>query len=191
MADQPSLNVLGFGGQPAQVAFNRMLLRAAVELAPPGMTIDTYELDAIPLYNGDVEAQGDPAPVGDFKDAIGRADADPWSSRRNTTTASPACSRTRSTGPRGRRGRSVLNGSRRRSCGATPGAFGTTRAQLQLRQAFLFTQTLALLQPGGAGREGPREVRRRGTAGGRDHSQVLVRQLLEALPAWVARVRPA
>jgi len=31
--------------------------------------------------------------------------------------------------------------------GATPGQGGTIRAQEQLRQAFVFTQTLALLQP--------------------------------------------
>jgi chromate reductase len=189
MADQPSLNVLGFAGSLRKGSFNRMLLRAAVELAPPGMTIDTYELDAIPLYNGDVEAQGDPAPVGDFKDAIGRADAIlvvtpeynygipgvlknaiDWASR-------PP-------------GRSVLNGKPAAIMGATPGAFGTTRAQLQLRQAFLFTQTLALLQPevlvakahekfDGEGRLADETTRK------------FVRQLLEALPAWVARVRPA
>jgi NAD(P)H-dependent FMN reductase len=75
MADAPSVNVLGFAGSLRKASFNRMLLNAAVGLAPDGMTIDTYELDLIPAYNGDVEAQGDPDAVAEFKDAIRRADA--------------------------------------------------------------------------------------------------------------------
>ena len=38
------------------------------------MLIDIFDLLPIPLYNGDVEAQGDPMPVSAFKDAIRQAD---------------------------------------------------------------------------------------------------------------------
>jgi chromate reductase len=70
-----SVKVLGFAGSLRKGSLNRMLLRAASELLPPGMTIETFDLSPIPLYNGDVEAQGDPAPVAAFKDAIRAADA--------------------------------------------------------------------------------------------------------------------
>ena len=39
------------------------------------MSIDTFDLADVPLYNGDVEAAGDPPGVAAFKDAIRAADA--------------------------------------------------------------------------------------------------------------------
>ena len=78
MADdsgRATINVLGFAGSLRAGSFNRALLRAAQELAPAGMAIATFDLAPIPLYNGDVEAQGDPEPVAAFKAAIRQADA--------------------------------------------------------------------------------------------------------------------
>jgi chromate reductase len=69
------MKVLGLAGSLRQASHNRALLRAAQELAPPGMEIEIAELDRIPLYNGDVEATGDPEPVADFKQRIREADA--------------------------------------------------------------------------------------------------------------------
>ena len=45
MADA-SVKVLGFAGSLRKGSLNRMLLRAAAELAPPGMTIETFDLVA-------------------------------------------------------------------------------------------------------------------------------------------------
>jgi chromate reductase len=42
---------------------------------------------------------------------------------------------------------SALNGKSRGADGASPGTTGTARGQSQLRQAFVFTNTYALLQP--------------------------------------------
>jgi len=52
-----------------------MLLRAAVEAAPPGTSIEIESIREIPLYDGDVEAsQGIPAAVRRLKDRIAGAD---------------------------------------------------------------------------------------------------------------------
>ena len=52
-----------------------MLLRAAADMTPAGTTIEIASIDAIPLYNGDVETdQGIPAPVQQLKDRIAAAD---------------------------------------------------------------------------------------------------------------------
>src|SRR5690242_13902531 len=75
MAEAKKLRVLGFAGSLRSASYNRALIRAAQELAPPNMTIDVFDLAAIPLYNADVEAQGDPEPVAAFKQAIRGADA--------------------------------------------------------------------------------------------------------------------
>ena len=139
-------NVVGFAGSLRRGSYNRALLRAAMELAPPALHISIHELDGIPLYNGDIEAAGAPPSVAQLRDAIRQADglliatpeynygvpgvlknAIDWLSRP----------------PRD----SALNRKVAALMGASPGTMGTARAQLQLRQAFVFTDTYALLQP--------------------------------------------
>ena len=67
-------NVVGFAGSLRRGSYNRALLRAATELAPPALHIVIHELDEIPLYNGDVEAAGAPPSVVQLRDAIRKAD---------------------------------------------------------------------------------------------------------------------
>ena len=140
------LRVVGFAGSLRRGSYNRALLRAAQELAPPGMIVDIFDLAPIPLYNGDVEAKGDPAPVAAFKQAINQADAVlmvtpeynhgvpgvmknaiDWASRPPTGA--------------------VLGGKPVAIMGASPGITGTARGQSQLRQAFEFTNSIAMPQP--------------------------------------------
>ena len=73
MADG-ALRVVGFAGSLREKSYNRALLRAAQEVSPPDMTIDIFDLREVPLYNGDVEAAGDPPAVADLKAAIRAAD---------------------------------------------------------------------------------------------------------------------
>lgn len=73
MYDKP-VKILGIPGSLRVGSFNRALIQAAVELAPDDVEIELYLLHDIPLYNADVEAQGDPEPVRRFKQAIADAD---------------------------------------------------------------------------------------------------------------------
>jgi chromate reductase len=85
-------------------------------------------------------------------------------------------------------GKSVLNGKPAAIMGASPGGFGSGRAQLQLRQAFVFTQTLAVLQPEVL----VAKAHEKFDAEGRltdETTRKFVRQLLEALAAWTERLR--
>jgi chromate reductase, NAD(P)H dehydrogenase (quinone) len=121
-------------------------LRATAEEAPAGMRISTFDLGAIPLYNRDVEQQGDPEPVRELKGAIAEADglliATPeyqyglpgvlknaldWASRP----------------PRD----SVLNGKPVAMMGAAPGMVGTARAHLQLRQTLQYNEARMVIRP--------------------------------------------
>jgi chromate reductase len=71
-----SLKILGLAGSLRRASSHRGLIRAAQELAPRGVTVEPYErLDGIPFFNQDVEDQGDPAPVKNFKEKIRQADA--------------------------------------------------------------------------------------------------------------------
>ena len=69
-----TLRILGVAGSLRAGSYNRALLRAAVRLAPEGMEIEVFDLLEVPLYNGDVEAAGDPPGVMGFKQAISAAD---------------------------------------------------------------------------------------------------------------------
>lgn len=68
------LSILAFAGSLRRDSYNRALLRAAAELSPEGMAIDIFDLAEVPLYNGDVEARGDPEAVARLKRAISAAD---------------------------------------------------------------------------------------------------------------------
>jgi chromate reductase len=146
-ANTPQLSVLGFVGSLRQQSFNRQLMHAALELAPPSLRISVHEIGDIPFYNQDVEApERLPASVAALRDAVRAADgllfatpeynyglpavlknAIDWASRPVATSALR------------RKPAAVM--------GASTGNGGTVRAQLVLRQAFLFNDMPALLQP--------------------------------------------
>jgi len=74
MASQ-SINVVGIAGSLREGSYNRGLIRAAQELAPPNLIIEPLDLRGIPFYDGDLEEQGDPAEVRALKDSISSSDA--------------------------------------------------------------------------------------------------------------------
>src|SRR6204780_5997706 len=67
--------ILGIAGSLRRASFNAALLRAAVELAPPGTTLEIASIHGIPLYDADVEAGGIPAAVAELKEKVVAADA--------------------------------------------------------------------------------------------------------------------
>ncbi len=140
------LRILGFAGSLRRGSYNRALLREAQGIAPAGLALEIFDLTPIPLYNADVEAQGDPPGVVAFKAAIAAAagvlmvtpeynhgvpgvmkNAVDWASRP----------------PRG----APLERKPVALIGASPGATGSARGQSQLRQAFEFTNSYCMPQP--------------------------------------------
>lgn len=138
--------VVGIAGSLRRGSYNRALLQAARELAPERLQLEIHDIDEVPLYDADLEAEGVPLGVARLREAIGAADglliATPeynhgvpgvmknvidWLSR-------PP-------------GESVLAAMPAAIVGASPGMTGTARGQSQLRQAFVFTNTPVMLQP--------------------------------------------
>lgn len=67
--------LIGLSGSLRQESFNTRLLQAAQRLCPDDTTLEIKSIDAIPLYNFDLETgQGIPDAVVDLKNAIAAAD---------------------------------------------------------------------------------------------------------------------
>jgi chromate reductase, NAD(P)H dehydrogenase (quinone) len=140
------LRVLGFAGSLRAASYNRMLLRAAAELAPEGMEVEVFDIGGIPLFNEDVEAAGTPPAVEAFRDAIRRADALLIATPEYNHGVPGVLKNAIDWASRPPR-RSVLAGKPAAVFGASPGVTGTARAQTQLRASFVFTDTPVLPQP--------------------------------------------
>jgi chromate reductase len=182
------LSILGFAGSLRQGSFNRALLRSAAELAPAGMAMEIFDLADIPLYNGDVEAGGDPPGVARLKAAIAAADgvlmvtpeynhgvpgvmknAVDWASR-------PP-------------GGAPLGGKPVGIIGASLGGTGTARGQSQLRQAFEFTDSYCMPQPELLVARAHEKFDSLGNLSDAETGRYLVRYLT-AFAAWVRRFVP-
>lgn len=140
------LNILGISGSLRKGSFNTGLLRAAQELAPDGMEISIFDLAELPLYNGDVEAVGDPEPVATLKSAIRNADGVLFATPEYNHSISGVlknaidwASRDRSAGS--------LQGKPVAMMGAG-GMAGTARAQLHLLNVLSEAGALVMVKPG-------------------------------------------
>lgn len=183
-----SIKVFGLAGSLRKGSFNRALLRAAVEIAPKGVEIQIFErLGEIPPFNADVEAAGDPEPVAALKSAIREADA-LLIATPEYNYGVPGVLKNAIDWASRPPDHSVLQGKPAAIMGATPGMTGTARAQLSLRQTFLFTETYALLQPEVLVARAHEKI----DSGGRlkdDATREFIWRLLKALVAWTHQLR--
>jgi chromate reductase len=181
-----ALRVLGVPGSLRKGSYNRALLRAAIELAPPGMTIEIFEgIGALPLYDADVEAAGDPAAVVAWKRAIAAADALLIATPEYNYGVSGVLKNAIDWASRPP-GNCVLNRKPAALMGGSPGGTGTARAQLALRQSFVFTDTRTMLQPEVL----VSRVHERVDGDGRvtdESTRKMIRRLLDAFADWAPR----
>ena len=49
------LLVLGISGSLRKASYNTALLHAALDLMPPGMTLEVFDLSPLPIFNQDFE----------------------------------------------------------------------------------------------------------------------------------------
>ena len=68
------MRIVGIAGSLRSGSYNAALLRAAVEEAPPEVTLEIESIRGIPLYDGDLEAKGMPSEVKALKERIVSAD---------------------------------------------------------------------------------------------------------------------
>lgn len=68
------MDIVGLCGSLRAGSVNRMALRLAAQSMPEGMRLDVVDLRDVPMFDGDVLAQGFPAPVAALRERIRRAD---------------------------------------------------------------------------------------------------------------------
>lgn len=68
------MNIIGISGSLRQTSHNSGLIRAAADLVPSGVTVAALDI-RMPLYDGDLDIDGGPPQVAEFKRAIAAADA--------------------------------------------------------------------------------------------------------------------
>ena len=134
------IRILGIAGSLRRGSYNRAALRAATELAPKGVTVETFELGGIPPFDQD-EDWNPPAKVTELKKTntllfclLRRniiegvlKNAIDWASRPH--------------------GDSAWNGKPAAIMGASTGAIGTARAQNHLRQILVYLNMFPINQP--------------------------------------------
>jgi chromate reductase len=182
-----AVSVLGFSGSLRKGSFNAAVLRAAVELTPVDMRLETFDLHGIPLYDGDgdVEAAGLPDTVRRFRERIGAADAllivTPEYNYSMAEVLKNAIDWASRPPDQPFRGKPVA------IAGASMGGFGTARAQYHLRQTCVYLEMIPLNKPEVFVSAAHQKVDAEGRLTD-ERSRAAIRALLEALAAWTRRV---
>ena len=142
MAD--AIKVLGISGSLRAGSFNTGLLRAAATVMPPGMEMSTFALHDFPLFNADVEAQGNPEPVTAMHQAIAAADGLLFAVPEYNYSISGVLKNAIDWASRGRP--SPLDGKPAAIMGVG-GRQGTVRAQMHMRQIALHNSMRVMIDP--------------------------------------------
>jgi chromate reductase, NAD(P)H dehydrogenase (quinone) len=145
VAEEPA-RIVAFAGSLRRRSFNRALIAASGEIASPALTIETIEIGGLPFYDADLEAQGDPPAVAEFKAALAAADGALIATPEYNDGIPGVLTNALDWGSR-LPGRSPLAGKPTMVMGASPSQVGTARAQLHLRQVLGHVQARVLPPP--------------------------------------------
>ena len=186
MADQ--VKILGIAGSLRKASYNRGALRAAQQLCPPGATVEVFELDGIPAFNQDEERQPSPRVV-EFKQRIRKADAILFVTP-EYNYGLPGVLKNAIDWASRPYGDSAWNGKPAAIISAAMSMGGGVRAQYQLRQAFVFLNVDAVLQPEVAIGNATERFDEQGNLKD-ETSKKLIAKLLQNLVQKVRQARPA
>jgi len=183
---QPTVTILGIAGSLRKDSLNRAALRAAQALAPEGVRVEIFDLDGIPVYNQDDETSP-PARVTELKARVRAADAILFVTPEFNYSIPGVLKNAIDWGSRPY-GDSCWQAKPVAVMGASPGPFGSARAQYHLRQCFVFLDMQALNKP---------EVMISGAAQKFDAAGNLtdertgksIQNLLAALAAWTRKLQ--
>lgn len=184
MADR--VKILGIAGSLRKASYNRAALRAAQQLAPPEAEIEIFELDGIPPFNQD-DDQHPPVKVTELKAKVRAADAILFVTPEYNYSV-PGVLKNAIDWASRPYGDSAWDSKPCAVMGASPGMFGTARAQYHLRQIFVFLNMFPVNRP---------EVMIANAASRFDadgnltdeKTREFVRQLIRSLASWTRQLK--
>lgn len=139
------MKVLGISGSLRKASYNTMALRAAQQLAPPGMTLEIADIAQIPLYDGDVHAAGLPPAVAALRERVRAADGVLLVTPEYNFSIPGVLKNTLDW--LSRPPEPPFDGKPVAIMGASPGPVGTARVQYHLRQVLVFMNTFTVNKP--------------------------------------------
>jgi chromate reductase, NAD(P)H dehydrogenase (quinone) len=179
------IRILGIAGSLRKASYNQGALRAAVELAPEGATIEIFDLDGIPAFNQD-DDQNPPEKVAELKSKIREADAILFATPEYNYSV-PGVLKNAIDWASRPYGDSAWDGKPAAIMGASVGGIATARAQYHLRQIMVFLNMFPINQPevmiGNAGEKFDEQGNLTDEA-----TKKIIGQLLQNLVDWTNRV---
>lgn len=140
-----TIKVLCISGSLRKGSFNTAALRAAMTLAPEGVSFTQADISDIPLYNEDVHQRGFPPSVERFRQQIYAADAILFASPEYNYSVSGVLKNAIDWASRAPS--QPFAGKAAAVLGASPGAGGTMRMQYHLRQMAVFLDLKMVNKP--------------------------------------------
>ncbi|MBP1708045.1 MAG: putative flavoprotein [Chloroflexi bacterium] len=140
-----TIKIVGLTGSLRRGSFNMASLRAAQELLPEGASLEILDVSAIPFFNEDVEKEGVPQVVVDFKAQVRTADAILIATPEYNYSIPPVLKNALDWGSRG--GDNSWSGKPLAIMSASPGLLGGARAQYHLRQVCVILNLQPLNKP--------------------------------------------
>lgn len=139
------INIISFTGSLRRNSFNRAALAAAKELLPEGVNLEIVELAHIPFFNEDLEAEGTPQVVDDFKKKLSLADALLIATPEYNYSIPPVLKNALDWASRGKD--APLSGKPLAIMSASTGRLGGARVQYHLRQVCVGLNLIPLNKP--------------------------------------------
>lgn len=180
------VSIFGFAGSLRKGSFNKALLRAATEVVPKGAILETFDLEGIPPFNQDLEAQP-PAKVKEFKEKIRAADAILIATPEYNYSI-PGVLKNAIDWASRPYGDNAFEGKPVGVMGTSIGMLGTARAQYHLRQTFVWLNMYPLNKPEVMVPFASDKVDSEGRLTD-EKTREKIKELLESLVAWTRQLR--
>lgn len=181
-----NIKIVAFTGSLRRGSFNKSALRAAQKLAPQGASVEIVDLAPLPFLNEDVEAEGVPAAVEEFKAKIAAADALLICTPEYNYSIPPVLKNALDWASRGTD--SPLNGKPLAIMSASPAMLGGARAQYHLRQVCVVLNMMVLNQPEVFIASAHTKFDQEGNLTD-EYTQKAIPKLLQALIDWTVKLK--
>jgi len=142
---EKAIKIIGLTGSLRRDSYNKAALKAAQKLIPENVTLEILDLAEIPFFNEDVEAQGLPPAVAEFKSKLAEADALLISTPEYNFSIPPVLKNALDWASRGTE--LPLYGKPLGIMSASPGMLGGARVQYHLRQVCVSLNLIPLNKP--------------------------------------------